>query len=113
VLGGRFDLPHAAMHAIVLPYVVAFNAPAAPDAAARIAGALGSIDALAGLEDLRDDLDAPRALRDIGLRAEDLPEAVDAVLPAVPANNPRPVDAAALTRLLRAAWAGDDPGGLA
>ena len=113
VLGGRFDLPHAAMHAIVLPYVVAFNAPAAPDAAARIAGALGSIDALAGLEDLRDDLRAPRALRDIGLRAEDLPEAVDAVLPAVPANNPRPVDAAALTRLLRAAWAGDDPGGLA
>ena len=64
-------------------------------------------------QDLRDDLDAPRALRDIGLRAEDLPEAVDAVLPAVPANNPRPVDAAALTRLLRAAWAGDDPGGLA
>jgi len=113
VLGGRFDLPHAAMHAIVLPYVVAFNAPAAPDAAARIAGALGSIDALAGLEDLREDLHAPRALRDIGLRAEDLPEAVDAVLPAVPANNPRPVDAAALTRLLRAAWAGDDPGGLA
>ncbi len=113
VLGGRFDLPHAAMHAIVLPYVVAFNAPAAPDAAARIAAALGSIDALAGLQDLREDLDAPRALRDIGLRAEDLPEAVEVVLPAVPPNNPRPVDAAALTRLLRAAWAGDDPGGLA
>jgi maleylacetate reductase len=113
VLGGRFDLPHAATHAIVLPYVVAFNAPAAPDAAARIADALGSIDALTGVLDLRDELDAPRALGEIGLRAEDLPEAVEAVLPAVPANNPRPVDAAALTRLLRAAWAGDDPGGLA
>jgi maleylacetate reductase len=113
VLGGRFDLPHAATHAIVLPYVVAFNAPAAPDAAARIAAAFGSIDALTGLQRLRNDLDAPRALRDIGLRAEDLPEAVDAVLPAVPANNPRPVDAAALTRLLRAAWAGDEPGALA
>jgi maleylacetate reductase len=112
VLGGRFDLPHAPMHAILLPYVVALNAPAAPDAAARIAAALGSIDALAGLRDLREDLHAPHALRDIGLRAEDLPEAVDAVLPAVPPSNPRPVDAAALTRLLRAAWAGDDPGGL-
>ena len=110
VLGGRFDLPHAATHAIMLPYVVAFNAPAAPDAAARIAGALGSIDALAGLQDLREDLRAPRALRDIGLREEDLPEAVDVVLPAVPPSNPRPVDAAALGRLLRAAWAGDDPG---
>jgi maleylacetate reductase len=113
VLGGRFDLPHAATHAIVLPYVVAFNAPAAPDAASRIAAALGSIDALTGLLDLREELDAPRALREVGLRAEDLPEAVEAVLPAVPATNPRPVDAAALTRLLRAAWAGDDPGGLA
>jgi alcohol dehydrogenase class IV len=113
VLGGRFDLPHAATHAIVLPYVVAFNAPAAPDAASRIAAALGSIDALTGLLDLREELDAPRALREIGLRAEDLPEAVEAVLPAVPATNPRPVDAAALTRLLRAAWAGDPPGGLA
>ena len=30
-----------------------------------------------------------------------------------PPSNPRPVDAAALSRLLRAAWAGDDPGGLA
>ena len=72
-----------------------------------------TIDALAGLQDLREELDAPRALRELGLREEDLPEAVEAVLPAVPPNNPRPVDAAALTRLLRAAWAGDDPGGLA
>jgi alcohol dehydrogenase class IV len=112
VLGGRFDLPHAATHAILLPYVVAFNAPAAPAAAARIADALGSIDALAGLQDLREDLHAPRALRDIGLREEDLPDAVEAILPAVPPSNPRPVDAAALARLLRAAWAGDDPGGL-
>ena len=106
-----FDLPHAAMHAIVLPYVVAFNAPAAPDAAARIAAALGSIDALAtGCRTCASDLDAPRALRDIGLRAEDLPEAVEVVLPAVPPNNPRPVDAAALTRLLRAAWRRGRPG---
>jgi alcohol dehydrogenase class IV len=113
VLGGRFDLPHAATHAIVLPYVLAFNAGAAPDAAARIAAALGSIDALSGVQDLRAAMDAPRALRDIGLRAEDLPTAVEAVLAAVPAGNPRPVDAAALTRLLQAAFTGDDPRGLA
>jgi len=58
-------------------------------------------------------LHGPRALKDVGLREEDLPAAVDAVLPAVPPSNPRPVDADALTRLLRAAWAGDDPGELA
>ena len=38
VLGGTFNLPHAQTHATVLPYVLAFNAPPAPDAAARIAG---------------------------------------------------------------------------
>lgn len=107
VLGGRFDLPHAATHAIVLPYVLAFNAPAAPDAAARVAAALGGSDPVAGLLGLN--LHAPRALRDIGLTEADLPAAVDAVLPAVPPTNPRPVDAAALERLLRAAWAGADP----
>jgi alcohol dehydrogenase class IV len=112
VLGGRFDLPHAPTHAVVLPYVLAFNAVAAPDAAQRIAAALGADDASAGLADLRAALRAPRALRDVGLREEDLPAAVEAVLPAVPPSNPRPVDAAALTRLLRAAWAGDDPAGL-
>jgi maleylacetate reductase len=29
VLGGVYDLPHAETHAVVLPYVVAFNVPAA------------------------------------------------------------------------------------
>jgi maleylacetate reductase len=107
VLGGRFDLPHAATHAIVLPYVLAYNAPAAPAAAARVTAALGVADAVAGLRDLN--RHAPRALHEIGLREADLPAAVEAVLPAVPPSNPRPVDAAALERLLRAAWAGADP----
>ena len=115
VLGGRFDLPHAATHAIVLPYVLAYNASAAPDAVARVAAALGGTalggtDAVAGLLALN--VHAPRALRDIGLAEVDLPAAVAAVLPAVPPSNPRPVDAAALERLLRAAWAGADPGEL-
>ena len=42
VLGGAFDLPHAETHAIVLPHAVAYNAPAAPEAMARIARALGA-----------------------------------------------------------------------
>ena len=40
VLGGRYDLPHAQTHAIMLPYVLAFNAPGAPDAARQIGRAL-------------------------------------------------------------------------
>ena len=36
ILGGRYGLPHAQTHAIMLPYVLAFNAPGAPDAARQI-----------------------------------------------------------------------------
>jgi alcohol dehydrogenase class IV len=45
VLGGSFDLPHAETHTIILPHVVAYNAPAAPEAMAAIRRALGSDDA--------------------------------------------------------------------
>ena len=44
VLGGKYNLPHAQTHATVLPYVLAFNGPAAPDAERRIAAAFGSAD---------------------------------------------------------------------
>jgi maleylacetate reductase len=109
VLGGTFNLPHAQTHATVLPYVLAFNAPAAPGAAARIAAAFGTADALAGLQELRTRLDAPKALADYGFTAGGIPEAVDVVLPSVPASNPRPVTAENLTRLLTAALTGEDP----
>ena len=49
VLGGKYNLPHAQTHATVLPYVLAFNAPAAPDAERRIAAAFGSATAIGGL----------------------------------------------------------------
>lgn len=106
VLGGAYDLPHAHTHAVVLPYVLAFNAPAVPDAEARIAAAFGTATAVAGLEALRTELDAPRALKDHGLAEENIPEAVELILPAVPASNPRPVTATDLENLLRAAHAG-------
>jgi maleylacetate reductase len=109
VLGGTFGLPHAATHAIVLPHVLAFNAPYAPAASARIATALGSVDPSDGLHQLRETLDAPRALRDIGLREDDVAPAVALILPQVPPGNPRPVEAADLTTVLRGAWSGTDP----
>ena len=40
VLGGAFDLPHAQTHAVVLPHVLALNAPAVPAIARRVADAL-------------------------------------------------------------------------
>ena len=109
VLGGRYNLPHAQTHAAVLPYVLAFNGPAAAAAEARIAGAFGTETALEGLRVLRAKLDAPRALRDYGFQEASIPEAAAAILPSVPPSNPRPVSATDLERLLHAAWAGTDP----
>src|SRR5215468_8453292 len=91
VLGGAYNLPHAQTHAVVLPYVLAFNAPAAAEAARRIAAAFGTATAINGLQALRDELDAPSALRDYGFAEDDIPAAADAILPAVPPSNPRPV----------------------
>jgi maleylacetate reductase len=109
VLGGRYNLPHAQTHAVVLPYVLAFNGPAAPGAERRIAAAFGSPTAIDGLQALRAELAAPRALRDYGLAESSIAEAAEAILPSVPPSNPRLVTAEDLTTLLRAAWSGADP----
>ena len=94
VLGGTFNLPHAATHAVVLPYVLAFNAAAAPEASRRIAGALGARGRrTTGLEQLRRELYAPRALRDLGLReAGPRRGRRGQRCPRFRPSNPRPVD---------------------
>lgn len=109
VLGGRYDLPHAQTHAAVLPHVLALNVANAPEADTRLATAFGAPTALAGLERLRTDVGAPRALRDHGFREDQIPDAVAAVLPVVPPSNPTPVTTENLTALLRAVWEGADP----
>jgi maleylacetate reductase len=114
VLGGKYNLPHAQTHATVLPYVLAFNGPAAPDAEQRIAAAFSSAGfdaptALYGLVELQRELSAPRALADYGFTEDAIPEAAEAILPSVPPSNPRPVTAEDLRALLRAAWSGADP----
>jgi alcohol dehydrogenase class IV len=114
VLGGKYNLPHAQTHATVLPYVLAFNGPAAPDAERRIGAALlaagfGAGGALDALVTFKQELDAPHALADYGFTEDSIAEAAEAILPAVPPSNPRPVTAADLRALLRAAWSGSDP----
>ena len=109
VLGGMFNLPHAQTHAVVLPHVLAFNAPAVPETERRVAEAFGSPTALAGLAALRATLNAPRALRDYGMPEDGIARAVAPVLAAIPADNPTPVTEENLTALLRAAWEGSDP----
>ncbi|THG31564.1 maleylacetate reductase [Naasia lichenicola] len=107
VLGGTYNLPHAQTHAVILPYVTAFNVPFDPQAAARLEAAFDAADAIDGMEALRLDLEAPRALRDFGFDQDSIPEAARLCLEAIPESNPAPVDQAGLEALLLAAWAGE------
>ena len=105
VLGGTCGLPHAQTHAAVLPHVVAFNAPAAPEAMARIASALGVEDAAVGLTALNRALGLTASLRDLGLREADLDRAAELVASSS-YGNPRPVTVADVRGVLARALDG-------
>lgn len=107
-LGGAFDLPHAETHAAVLPYVLAYNAPALGDLADRLGAALGDPDPARGLRTLAAHVGAPSRLADVGLRDDQLAEAVDLVAAKLPIHNPRPLGRDEIAALLAAALHGTE-----
>ena len=109
-LGGTFNLPHAETHTIVLPHAAAFNFPAAADAHARVARALGTEDAAQGLYDLAVTLQIPVALKDLGLQEADLDRAAQ-LATQNPYYNPRPFNQESIRTLLDNAFHGRRPQG--
>ena len=108
-LGGSFGLPHAEVHTVLLPHALAYNAPAAPAAMARIAQALGRDgDAPLALWRLAKAHGAPLSLASIGMPEDGLDRAAD-IAASAPYPNPRPLERAALRALLQRAWAGEEP----
>ena len=103
-----FNLDHARTHAVATPYVVGFNAAAAPDAVARIKRALGVSDAARGLYDLNVTLGLPTGLKDLGLKEADIGRAVE-VVAAVKIAHPKPVSKADLLNVISQAYAGAPP----
>lgn len=108
VIGGHFDVPHGDSNSVILPHAVAFNAPAMPDIAADIAGALGSITAAEGISDLAARIGAPRSLRALGIPATGL-AAVAREVVAKGTHNPRPITVDGIEKLLIGAWEGKLP----
>jgi maleylacetate reductase len=107
-VGGTFDLPHAEVHAVILPHAARYNATAAPEAMARVARALGVDDAPEGLFDLARRLDVPPSLQAIGMRGEDLDRAAD-LAAQNPYPNPRTIERGAIRALLDDAFHGRRP----
>jgi maleylacetate reductase len=111
VLGGHFDVSHGASNSVILPHVVAFNAPAMPATAADIAGALNHDDAATGIFDLATRIGAPTSLRALGLPQSAL-GAVAAEVVAHGTHNPRPITIESISQLLDGAWHGRQPPGM-
>jgi maleylacetate reductase len=114
VLGGGWDLPHARTHAVVLPYVLAWNAARSPLAVRAVAAGIPATrpsprEAVAAVRALARAVGAPGSLAELGLGEPAIALAAAAVAPVVPADNPRPIAEQDLAVLLRHAWAGADP----
>jgi alcohol dehydrogenase class IV len=96
-LGGTFNLDHAGIHALMLPYSAAYNRAALPRAA--------SPD---GLYDLMRKVATQKSLKEFGLSESDLELAADLAVKN-PYYNPRPVTRDGVLELLRAAYDGGRP----
>lgn len=108
VLGGLCNLPHADTHTVILPYAMAYNAKAAPEADHALAQALGGRDGTSALLALAAKLDAPRDLKSLGMPEDSIDRAADLAVQN-PYWNPRPIDRDAIRQLIADAWAGNPP----
>ncbi|WP_326568876.1 maleylacetate reductase [Amycolatopsis rhabdoformis] len=104
-LGGRLGLSHADTHAVVLPHIVALNAPAGADWAPRLHPFLGP-DPAVGLWELARGSGLPTDLASLGASSRTLREVAEEV---AGTPNPVPVDTPALEAVLRRAMNGEAP----
>ncbi|EXL02472.1 Maleylacetate reductase [Brucella anthropi] len=109
ILGGLFDLPHAQLHAIILPYVLAYNANSASPAMESLRAALGDDDPALKLYRLRETLQLPGALSSLGLPEAGLAVAAHEAATADNYANPRKMDAEAILAFLKRAYVGAPP----
>jgi len=108
VLGGLFGAPHGESNSVILPYVVAYNAPEAPEAMVRIRRALGVEDAAAGVYDLARTLGVPASLDELGVPADGLAKAAAETVRTL-GFNPRACTVPEMTALFEMAHAGTRP----
>lgn len=108
-LGGSFGLPHAQTHTVVLPHAMGYNYSHARDAMDKIQKAIGSdVDAPTAFWNLEKELHTVMAIKDLGMKEEDLPKAAD-IASTAQYPNPAPLERPKLLELLENAWAGNAP----
>jgi maleylacetate reductase len=103
-----FDLDHAQTHAVVLPYALAFNAPAIPAAMATLRRALKTDDPPGAIYALNRTMGLSTSLAGVGMPPERLADAVGVVMK-VKGFNPRPYASTDVMAILERALAGEPP----
>jgi alcohol dehydrogenase class IV len=104
VLGGLTRVPHGIINAIVLPHAVRANAEVAPQAVAGVAQAFGIPDLALRAEAIGVACELPKTLGERGVRGDIVERAVASILASpLMNNNPAPVPAALVERVVRAA----------
>ena len=106
VLAGSFGLPHADTHAVMLPYVAAYNRRAAEDEIEALSNLMESDDSVGGFLDLAKAIGAPLTLEELGFDAGNI-DAAAALAVKNKYPNPREVTEAGVRELLSAALTGD------
>ena len=108
VLGGTYGLAHGDANSVILPQATAFNAPAAPQAMAALARALGSDDPAAAIFNLAQSMGAPTDLKSLGMQEADLDAAAERAIQNT-AYNPRPLEFGPVREMLQNAYEGVRP----
>ena len=119
-VGALTHTPHGAGVAQLMPYVMAFNRPACPAAMSEVAHAMGvaedgrseeqlSHEAIKAVAKLFRSIGIPTTLAALGLAADTIDWTAEQSLASqrLIKNNPRPLDAAALKKIIMAAFHGD------
>ncbi|NUF48773.1 lactaldehyde reductase [Gilliamella sp. ESL0250] len=104
-LGAFYNIPHGVANAVLLPYIMEFNAESTGDKYRDIAKAMGLKDILnqpiqevrkyvvEAVKQLNKDVGIPAKLRDIGVQEQDIPELAQAAFADVcTSGNPREVN---------------------
>ena len=102
-LSAFYDTPHGVANAVLLPYIMAFNAEYTGEKFREIASMIGveNVDgmtqneyrkaAVDAVRQLSEDVGIPQTLKEIGVKEEDLPALADAAMANVcTGGNPRP-----------------------
>lgn len=121
-IGAQYEIPHGCCNAIMLPYVIQYNAKECPERfadIARIMGLQGRTDAqlinslVDAIKALNTKLNIPNSYKEYGVTEEKFKETADfiseqAVLDPCTGSNPRTIDVATMKKVLTCCYYGED-----